>query len=155
MIASCRVSSGMTERPIRGRMRYPPARSGPYQLNGLVADAERRTRSAPRPYVGVRVLLTHPRQFGIDPPPRMPDARADLVEAWLPAQTAIAGIECRPSRRRDGIFPKERSHADTESAGPSDRAVPPRQSAGCPHLVQAERHAAAQHRHRVSAGRWG
>src|SRR6266852_9939127 len=28
MIASCRVSSGITERPIRGRMRYPPARSG-------------------------------------------------------------------------------------------------------------------------------
>ncbi len=78
--------------------------------------------------------------------------RAFLVEAWLPAQTAIARVECRPSRRRDGIFPKERSHADTDPAGPSDRAIPPRQSAGCPHLVQAERYAAAQHRHRVSAG---
>src|SRR5438093_9474458 len=32
MIASRRVSSGMTERPIRGRMRYPPARSGPYDV---------------------------------------------------------------------------------------------------------------------------
>src|SRR5258708_35749049 len=85
------------------------------------------------------------------PPPRMPDERADLVEAWLPAQTAIARIECRPSRRRDGIFTTERSHADTNPASPSDRTVPPRHSAGRPHLVQAARHAAAQHRNRASA----
>src|SRR5213594_323269 len=32
MIASRRVSSSMTERPIRGRMPYPPVRSGPCQV---------------------------------------------------------------------------------------------------------------------------
>jgi len=51
------------------------------------------------------------------------------MEACNP-QTAIAGIECRPSRRRDGIFAKERSHADTEPADPQIEQFLPRQSAG-------------------------
>ena len=46
-----------------------------------------------------------------------------------------------------------RTHADAELAATSDRAVPARQSAGRTDLVQAQRDAAAQHRHRIPAQR--
>src|SRR5437899_10509180 len=114
MIASRRVSSGMTERPILGRMKYPPARNGPYQYVAL--DTLIGIRVGPRMWVessgtlkspSARARLQQRLVAGTEPPPMHALKRTRKLvttEALLPLLHSPAAVRlARAPARRAGL----------------------------------------------------
>src|SRR5690242_2855778 len=141
---TARKSWGCTSRLTPARAVTPPKwRCTPSRLSSAMPSrrplpdrraADRRLRRALQPTTVPKGYLGNPSRACALPRGRSDDARVGRnLQAYRGLVNRPYNARRAPTRRQ---FFKERAHGD-DPAAPADRAVPPRQPAGRPDLVQA------------------